>query len=162
MTTLHHIYRKPLPQSVQRPNNTYYDATENSSLPPLGIGDFVYARPSLHHKSGPWLYRLITAIPAPRSYIVDTPTGLTRRNRLHLRPAAPPAPKALIPTSWIKQLSAKIPPTVDHSPKLSKPVLPSSSPKGSRQSTPNIPTQTSPTNTALEPALSHVERNMQR
>ena len=34
----------------------HYDTTASSSLPPLEIGDFVYAKPSPHHKSGPWLY----------------------------------------------------------------------------------------------------------
>ena len=52
--------------------------------------------PSPHHKSGPWLYGLATATPAPRSYIVESPAGLTKRNRAHLRPAAPPHPGALI------------------------------------------------------------------
>ena len=62
----------------------YYDATASSTLPSLAIGDFVYAKPSPHHKSGPWLYGLVASVLAPRSYIIETPTRLTRRNRRHL------------------------------------------------------------------------------
>ena len=68
----------------------HYDTAASSTLSSLEIGDFVYAKSSPHHNSGPWLYGPVTAIPAQRSYIVETPAGLTRRNRVHLRPAAPP------------------------------------------------------------------------
>ncbi len=122
----------------------YYDATASSTLPPLAIGDFVYDKPSPHHKSGPWLYGLVTAVPAPRSYIIETSTGLTRRNRMHLRPAAPPPPEALIPRSWTKQLSV-------NPSEQTKPVPPSSTLKGSKPSTPPKPTQPSPTDTPSAP-----------
>ena len=87
----------------------YYDRNVSNTLPPLAIGDFVYAKPAPHHKSGPWLYGIVTAIPNPRSYIVETPTGLTKRNRSHLRPAAPPPPDTLIPRAWTKHLSVNSP-----------------------------------------------------
>ena len=125
----------------------YYDATASGSLPPLAIGDFVYAKPSPHHKSGPWLYGLVTAVPAPRSYIIETPTGLTRRNRRHLRPAAPPPPEALIPRSWLKQLSTKTPPPAANPPEQTKPVPSPPTLEGSKQSTLAQPTQPSPTDT---------------
>ncbi|XP_022782754.1 uncharacterized protein K02A2.6-like [Stylophora pistillata] len=51
----------------------HYHTTANTNLPPFGIGDFVYAKPAPNHKSGPWLYGLVTAIPAPQSYIIETP-----------------------------------------------------------------------------------------
>ena len=129
----------------------YYDATASSTLPSLTIGDFVYAKPSPHHKSGPWLYGLVTAVPAPRSYIIETPTGLTRRNRRHLRPAAPPPPEALIPRSWLKQLSANTPPPAVNPSEQTKPVPPSSTLKGSKPNTPAKPTQPSPTDTPSAP-----------
>ena len=108
----------------------HYDTAASSTLPSLEIGDFVYAKPSPHHKSGPWLYGLVTAIPAPRSYIVETPAGLTRRNRAHLRLAAPPPPGALVPRSWVDKLSPSPVPAAEHSarlpptPRVAQPVNP--------------------------------------
>lgn len=96
----------------------HYDTTASSTLPSLEIGDFVYVKPSPHHKSGPWLYGLVTAIPAPRSYIVETPAGLTRRNRAHLRPAAPPPPGAVVPRSWMDKPSPSPVPASEHSARL--------------------------------------------
>lgn len=125
----------------------YYDATASSSLPQLAIGDLFYAKPSPHHKSGPWLYGLVTAVPAPRSYIIETPTGLTRRNPRHLWPAAPPPPEALIPRSWLKELSTKTPPPAANPPEQTKPVPSPATLEGSKQSTLTKPTQPSPTDT---------------
>ena len=99
----------------------YYDKNANGTPPPLAIGDFVYAKPAPHHKSGPWLYGIVTAIPNPRSYIVETPTGLTKRNRSHLRPAAPPPPDTLIPKAWTKHLLANSPQSTQSSTKASSP-----------------------------------------
>ncbi len=76
----------------------------NTPLRPLQIGDFVYTKPPPHRKSGPWDYGLISEIPTTRSYIVETPNGVTRRNRGHIRPAAPPPAEALVPRSWSKHL----------------------------------------------------------
>ena len=96
----------------------HYDTAASSTLPSLEIGDFVYAKPSSHHKSGPWLYGLVTAILAPRSYIVETPAGLTRWNRAHLRLAAPLPPAALVPRSWVEKLSPSPMPAAEHSARL--------------------------------------------
>ena len=108
----------------------HYDTAASSTLPSLEIADFVYAKPAPHHKSGPWLYGLVTAIPAPRSHIVETLAGLTRRNRAHLRLAAPLPPGVLVPRSWVDKLSpspvlaaehsARLPPT----PRVAQPVNP--------------------------------------
>ena len=116
----------------------HYDTAASSTLPSLEIGDFVYAKPSPHHKSGPWFYGLVTAIPAPRSYIVETPAGLTRRNRAHLRLAAPPPPGALVPRSWVDKLSpspvsaaehsARLPPTPRVAQPVNPPCIPPSTP----------------------------------
>ena len=40
----------------------HYDTAASSTLPSLEIGDFVYAKPSPHHKSGPWLYGLFFSL----------------------------------------------------------------------------------------------------
>ena len=98
-------------------------------------------------KSGPWLYVLITVVPAPRSYIIETPTGLNRRNRMHLSLAAPLHPEALIPRSWVKQLSRKTPPPAANTPEQPEPVLPSATLEGSKENTLVKPTQPSPTDT---------------
>ena len=116
----------------------HYNTAASSTLPSLEIGDFVYAKPSPHHKSGPWLYLLVTAIPAPGSYIVETPAGLTRRNRAHLRPAAPPPPGALVPRSWVDKLSPSPMPAAEHSarlpptPQVAQPVNPPCPPPSTR------------------------------
>ena len=60
-------------------------------------------KPSPHHKGTAWPYGVITEIPSPRSYVVDTPTRIIRRNRVHVRPAAPPPSGALIPRKWQEQ-----------------------------------------------------------
>ena len=93
----------------------HYDTAPSSTLPSLEIGDFVYAKASPHRKSGPWLYGLVTAIPAPRSYFVETPAGLTRRNWAHLCPVALPPPGTLVPRSWIDKLFPSPMLVVEHS-----------------------------------------------
>jgi hypothetical protein len=67
-----------------------YNKHANLSHTPLQVGDFAYAKPPPHRKSGPWDYGIITETPSPRSYILETPRGVIRRNRAHVRPAAPP------------------------------------------------------------------------
>ena len=115
----------------------HYDTAASSTLPSLEIGDFVYAKPSPHHKSGPWLYGLVTAIPAPRSYIVETPAGLTRQNRAYLRPAAPPPPGALAPRLWMDKSPSPMP-AAEHSarlpstPQVAQPVNPPCPPPSTR------------------------------
>ena len=116
----------------------HHDTAASSTLPSLEIGAFAYAKPSPHHKSGPWLYGLVTAIPAPRSYIVETPACLTRRNRAHLRPAASPPPGALVPRSWMDKLSPSPMPAAEHSARLpptlqvAQPVNPHCTPPSTR------------------------------
>lgn len=78
----------------------YYDRRTGPRLPQVATGDFVYLKPPPHRKAGPWPYGVVTDIPTPHSYRVDTPTGITRRNRTHVHPAAPPPPGSMIPRSW--------------------------------------------------------------
>ena len=72
----------------------------------------------------------MTAIPAPRSYIVETPAGLARWNWAHLCPAAPPPPGALVPRSWMAKLSPSHMSAAEHSaclpptPQVAQPVNP--------------------------------------
>ena len=73
------------------------------------------SKPSPHHKSGPWGYYLVTAILAARSYIVETPAGLTRLNRAHQRSAALPPPGALALSLWMDKPSPSPVPAAEHS-----------------------------------------------
>lgn len=86
----------------------HYDKNKGDDLPPLRVGDFAYLKPPPHKKASPWYYGVVTDIPSPRSYIVETPTGVTRRNRAHVRPAAPPPPGALIPRAWQKHFASNM------------------------------------------------------
>ena len=67
-------------------------------------------KPSPRHKGGRWPYGVVAEIPTTRSYIVDTPTGMTRRNRAHVRPSAPPPAGSLVPKSWGKHLNRSLGP----------------------------------------------------
>ena len=71
---------------------TQYDKRNNHMLPVIGPGAYVYAKPSPHRKSGPWDYGVVSQQPQPNSFVIDTPNGVIRRNRVHLRLAAPPPP----------------------------------------------------------------------
>ncbi|KAJ7394735.1 hypothetical protein OS493_000564 [Desmophyllum pertusum] len=129
----------------------HYDTTASSSLPPLEIDDFVYAKPSPHHKSGLWLYGLVTAIPAPRSYVVETPSG------------APPPPDALVPRSWMKQLTiSNLPPAANHSDPQSNPVPQPSTRLDSQPHPPNKSTQESITTAAPDPIAAPSPNTSQR
>ena len=138
-----------MPESVQKPNNTMIQPRTAVS-PPVRNQRLCLNQAITTPQVRP--LALWTCHRNTNSTVLhyQDPTGLTRRNRLHLRPAAPPPREALIPRSWTKQLSAKTPTTVtvDHSSKQLKPELPSSSPEGSRQSTPYNQTQTNPAKTA--------------
>ena len=101
----------------------YYDKNANSTPPTLAIGGFVYAKPAPHHKSGTWLYGIVIALPNPRSYIMETPTVLTKRNRSHLRPSAPPPPDTLIRRVLTKHLFANSPQSTQSLAKASSPEL---------------------------------------
>jgi transposase InsO family protein len=83
-----------------------YDKTASGSSPDVSLGDYVYVKPSPHHKGKPWQYGQIVSNPSTRSYVVDTPNGHSRRNRAQVRLAAAPPHGALVPRSW-----KQVPPT---------------------------------------------------
>ena len=51
-----------------------YDKHAGDQLQPIGLGEFVYMKPSPRHKGGPWPYGVVAEIPTTRSYSVDTPS----------------------------------------------------------------------------------------
>ena len=80
-------------QDINNRRNTskqYYDRTAGPPHAPLTLGSYAYAKPPPHKRGKPWTYGRIVARESPRSYTVSTPTGNIRRNRIQVRPAAPP------------------------------------------------------------------------
>jgi hypothetical protein len=79
-----------------------YDKSAGKELPYINIGSYVYAKPPPHLRGKPWSYGKITG-KQDRSYTIQTPSSTIGRNRVQIRPAAPPppstkeAPQALSP-----------------------------------------------------------------
>ena len=74
----------------------------------MSVGDFVYAKPPPLQWGRPWPHGVITEKPAQWSYVVGTPSGTIRRNRVHISPAVPPPQGAMIPRSWQKYTNQPI------------------------------------------------------
>lgn len=68
-----------------------YDKSAGPAHTEIPINDYVYVKPSPHHKGDPWSYGQVIDSQSPRSYNVQTNRGIIRRNRNHVRLAAPPA-----------------------------------------------------------------------
>ena len=103
--------RLPLPTSPQALSSTFvkrdlvvqelackranskvqYDKHAGPDHSELAIGDFAYVKPPPTKHGQPWSYGTVIDQPGPRSYKIATQKGIVRRNRVHLRPAAPPA-----------------------------------------------------------------------
>ena len=80
-------------QEMQKQNTSakyYYDRSAGQPIPSMSVGDYVYVRPPPTQHNVPWKYGTIIDKPAPRSYTVQTNSGVARRNRTQLRIAAPP------------------------------------------------------------------------
>lgn len=67
-----------------------YDKGARQAQSDLRIGEFAFARPPPNRRGGPWSSGHIVAIPAPRSYVLETPQGPMRRNRQHIQPHSVP------------------------------------------------------------------------
>ena len=76
-----------------------YDKKAAPDLPVLTPGDYVYVKPPPNKHNTPWIYGRVIDNPSPRSYNIRTSNGVVRRNRTHLRIAAPPAHPTVIPTN---------------------------------------------------------------
>ena len=75
---------------IRRSSKTYYDAGVKLDLEDFLVGEYAYAKPPPNSRGQAWLYGEIVGEEGPRSYVLKTPHGEVRRNRRHLRPAAPP------------------------------------------------------------------------
>ncbi|XP_048580708.1 uncharacterized protein LOC116606358 [Nematostella vectensis] len=70
----------------------YYDKTAGTQQRSLDIGNYAYAKPRPNQRGQPWRYgEVVEKDETARSYTIRTPRGINiRRNRVQLRPAAPP------------------------------------------------------------------------
>ena len=75
----------------------HYDRTASRDLSPLAPRQFVYTRPNDHYRGEQWGHGEVLREVTPRSYVVKTPDGLFRLNRIHLRPSEPQVPCDLQP-----------------------------------------------------------------
>ena len=64
---------------------TYYDKTANRDLASFSPRQFVYTKPSDHHRGDECSYGEVLEEVTPRSYVIRTQDGLIRRNRTHIR-----------------------------------------------------------------------------
>ena len=73
-------------------SKAHYDKTAGPEHNIINIGEFVYARPPTSKPGNPWAYGRVTENHHSRSYTIQTPHSTIRRNRIHIRRAAPPPP----------------------------------------------------------------------
>ena len=71
-------------------SKTYYDKSAGNAHDTIHIGEFVYAQPPPRQHGKPWTYGRVTEQRHPCSYTIKTPHSTIRRNRVHIRRAAPP------------------------------------------------------------------------
>jgi hypothetical protein len=77
-------------------SKNYYDRTAGQEHKPIDIGCYVYAKPPPRQHGKPWTYDRVTNKENPRSYTIQTPRILIRRNRVQIKPAAPPGTNQII------------------------------------------------------------------
>ena len=73
-------------------SKAHYDKTAGPEHNAINIGKFVYARPPTSKPGTPWTYGRVTDRRHSTSYTIKTPRSTIRRNRIHIRRAAPPPP----------------------------------------------------------------------
>ena len=92
----------------RRDSKAHYDKSASVEQRPINIGNYAYAKPPPRHRGNPWVYGEVIKKDNVRPYTIRTPQGNTiRRNRVQLKPAAPP------PTSTYQPQAAAIPATED-------------------------------------------------
>ena len=74
-------------------SKAYYDKSAGAEHKPVKVGSYAYAKPPPRHRGKPWIYGEVIKEEKGRSYNIRTSHGTTiRRNRVQLKPAAPPPP----------------------------------------------------------------------
>ena len=56
---------------------TFYDKTANGDLASLSPGQFVYTKPSDHHRGDQWGYGEVLEKVTPRSYVIRTQSWIS-------------------------------------------------------------------------------------
>ena len=74
----------------RRVSRAKYDMSAGLKHKPLPVGDYAYLKPPPNRRGQPWTYGQISRMEGPRSYTKVKPHGQMHRNRVHVRPAAPP------------------------------------------------------------------------
>jgi hypothetical protein len=117
-----------------------YDRRAGIEHLPIPVGHHVYAKPPPNRPTDPWSYGMVTAMNGPRSYTVQGQHRTVRRNRVQLRPAAPP------PAGW--KMTAT--PTWRQTPPLNISVQHRNNPpaQNDNESGENVGAQTSPKKSA--------------
>ena len=76
------------------------------------VGTYVYAKPAPQQRGQPWVYGKLIHRDENRSYTIETPKSIIRRNRIHIRPAAAPLTPQCPPVINLLRTSIPPPPTV--------------------------------------------------
>jgi transposase InsO family protein len=136
-----------------------YDKHSGPELPPLSVGTNVYTKPPPTKHGQPWAHGQIIENPRARSYTVRTPTGIVRRNRVHLRRASVPPPpmsnERSVPIIVNHEITPIAPPLESHQPVNVSPkcvALPDSLASPARP--PNVPRSGPMVGQAMTPAKS--------
>ena len=83
-------------------SKAYYDKSAGPEHSVINVGDYVYAKPAPNLRGQPWAYGKIVGKLNPRSYTLSTDRGtIIRRNRVQVRPAAPPPPCSRKPQLYL-------------------------------------------------------------
>lgn len=77
-------------QAKRAASKRLYDKEAGLDHSELEVGSYAYAKPPPNRRGQPWSYGVVTNVDRRRSYTLQTPSGSIRRNRVHIRPAAPP------------------------------------------------------------------------
>jgi hypothetical protein len=77
-------------------SKNYYDRSACQEHKSIDIGCHVYAKPLPRQRGKPWTYGRVTNKENSRSYIIQTPRSLIRRNGEQMKLAAPPGTNQII------------------------------------------------------------------
>ena len=139
-------------KTKRKASKVQYDKTAGREHNVINIGEFVYARPPPRQSGNPWAYGRVTDKHRPRSYTIKTPSSTIRRNRIHVRRAAPPPPPPTPTHTPLKLLpSTGHSPVYHHNPQGSVPNTSTDQPK---QLTLPYPASPDTSNSELDPHIS--------
>jgi hypothetical protein len=77
-------------------SKNYYDRSACQEHKPIDIGCYVYAKPLPLQRGKPLTYGRVTNKENSRSYTIQTPRSLIRRNRVQIKLTAPPGTNQIL------------------------------------------------------------------